>query len=208
MSQKITSLYKLITLPLFYELVQSALGRKKTRDYLCAGPLKTKTGDKVLDVGCGPATLRPFLLGDIDYLGMDMNPKHIEKATEAYGHMGRFICGNAVTEIHNAPGPYDIIICIGLLHHLDDDEAVELLGSLSERLSPTGRMITYDPVYIENQNLIAKKLNDLDSGQNIRTPEGYKDLFDLGYVDLKTEVLSGMLNLPYNHCCNIATKAA
>lgn len=207
MSQKITSLYSLITVPVFYELVQSALGRKRTREYLCSGPLKTKIGDKVLDVGCGPATLRPFL-GDVEYLGMDMNPKHIEKATETYGDMGTFICGNAVTDIENAPGPYDIIICIGLLHHLDDDEAVELLSSLSARLAPTGRIVTYDPVYVEKQNFIAKKLNDLDSGQNIRTPEGYKSLFDIQSVDLKTDVLSGMLNVPYNHCCNIATKAA
>lgn len=207
MSQKITSLYRLITIPVFYELVQSALGRTRTREYLCNGPLKTKPGDKVLDVGCGPATLRPSL-GDVDYLGMDMNPKHIEKATQTYGDSGRFICGNAVTDIENAKGPYDIIICIGLLHHLDDDEAVVLLESLSARLAPAGRLVTYDPVYIDNQNFIAKKLNDLDSGQNVRTAQGYKNLFNTQFVDLKTEVLSGMLNVPYNHCCHVATKIA
>ena len=207
MSQRTKSLYKLITIPKFYELVQSALGRKRTREYLCTGPLKTQPGIKVLDVGCGPATLRPFL-GDIDYLGMDMNPKHVEQATQDYGHMGRFICGNAVTDTQSAPGPYDIIICIGLLHHLDDDEAVDLLGSLSERLADDGRIVTYDPVYIDKQNFIAKKLNDLDSGENIRTATGYSDLFDKSKLDLKTDVLSGMLNLPYNHCCNVATKIA
>ena len=205
MSQRVKSFYKLITLPIFYELVQSALGRKRTREYLCKGPLKTRNGDKILDVGCGPATLRPFL-GDVDNLGMDMNPKHIEKATETYGHMGQFICGNAVTDIKNASGPYDIIICIGLLHHLDDHEAIELLDKLSDRLSPHGRIVTYDPVYIDKQNLIAKTLNDLDSGQNIRTAEGYISLFNTKLISLRTDVLSGMLNVPYNHCCNIATK--
>jgi len=205
MSQRTTSLYRLITLPSFYELVQSALGRKRTREYLCNGPLKTAAGDKVLDVGCGPATLRPFL-GKVDYLGMDMNPRHIEKAVETYGHTGRFICGNAVADIKSAPGPYDIIICIGLLHHLDDNEAIELLGRLSERLSSVGRIVTYDPVYVEKQNFIAKKLNDLDSGQNIRTPEGYISLFNTERMTLRTDILSGMLNVPYNHCCNIATK--
>lgn len=204
MSQKITSLYKLVTIPVVYELIQRTLGQKKTRNYLCNGPLKTNTGDRVLDVGCGPATLRPFL-GDIHYQGMDLNPEHIEHATKNFGHLGVFICSNAVTDILNAPGPYDLIYCIGLLHHLDDDEAKTLINSLSARLADGGRLVTYDPVYIENQNIIAKWLNDLDSGQNVRTAQGYASLFDGIDLPLDTQVLSGMLNVPYNHCCNIVS---
>jgi len=207
MGQKINSLYKIVTIPIFYEIIQNMLGRKKAFRYLANGPLKTKTGDRILDVGCGPATLREYL-GDVEYTGMDLNAQHIEKAIAKYGHNSKFFCGNAVTEIEKAPGPYDLIICIGLLHHLDNDDAIELLNSLSLRLAPTGRIVTYDPVYIDKQNIIAKKLNDLDSGQNIRTPAGYKSLFNIQSVDLKTEVLSGMLNVPYNHCCNIASKVA
>jgi 2-polyprenyl-3-methyl-5-hydroxy-6-metoxy-1,4-benzoquinol methylase len=207
MSQKITSVYKLVTIPFFYELIQNSLGRKKTLRYLAQGPLKTKPGDRVLDVGCGPATIRPFL-GDVDYLGMDLNAPHIEKATADYGHMGRFICGNAVTDIESAKGPFDLIICLGLLHHLEDSEARTLLSALSARLSKTGRLVTNDPVYIPRQNFIAKKLNDLDSGQNIRTPEGYKALFVDENTDMQTLVLSGKLNIPYNHCCNIVQRKA
>lgn len=205
MGQKINSLYKVVTLPFFYETIQNLLGRKKAFRYLANGPLKTKAGERVLDVGCGPATLREYL-GDINYTGMDLNAPHIEQAKANYGHQGEFFCGNAVIDIDKAPGPYDLIICIGLLHHLDDHEAIELLDSLSQRLAPTGRIVTYDPVYTEKQNFIAKKLNDLDSGQNIRTPEGYKGLFNTDIVNLETNVLSGMLNVPYNHCCNVATK--
>ncbi|PCI53250.1 MAG: methyltransferase [Alphaproteobacteria bacterium] len=205
MSQKITSLYKLVTIPFMYELIQRTLGQKKTRHYLCNGPLKTNTGDRVLDVGCGPATLRPFL-GDICYKGMDLNPSHIEHATKDFGHLGTFICSNAVTDTVNAPGPYDLIYCIGLLHHLDDDEARTLINSLSARLADGGRLVTYDPVYVEKQNFIAKWLNDLDSGQNIRTAQGYANLFDDVELPLDTHVLSGMLNVPYNHCCNIVSQ--
>ncbi len=64
MSQKITSIYRLVTIPVVYELIQSVLGQTRTRNYLCAGPLKTSPGDRVLDVGCGPATLRRCL-GDV-----------------------------------------------------------------------------------------------------------------------------------------------
>lgn len=207
MGQKINSLYKIVTIPILYETIQNILGRKKAFHFLANGPLKSKSGDRVLDVGCGPATLREYL-GDIDYTGMDLNAPHIEQAKAKYGHNSKFFCGNAVTKIEKAPGPYDLIICIGLLHHLDNAEAMELLDSLSSRLAPKGRIVTFDPVYVDNQNFIAKKLNDLDSGQNIRTPEGYEQLFNTKSVDLKTDVLSGMLNVPYNHCCNIATKVS
>ena len=205
MGQKINSLYKIVTIPAFYETIQNILGRKKAFRYLAAGPLKTKTGDRVLDVGCGPATLREYL-GDIEYTGIDLNAPHIEQAKAKYGHHSKFFCGNAVTEIEKAPGPYDLIICIGLLHHLDNAEAMDLLDSLCLRLASSGRIVTYDPVYIDKQNIIAKKLNDLDSGQNIRNPGEYKALFNTQTFNLKTDILSGMLNVPYNHCCNTATK--
>ncbi len=207
MSQKITSVYKLVTIPFVYELIQSALGQKKFRKQLCSGPLQTRPGDRVLDVGCGPATLLP-LLGGVDYLGMDLNPAHIEKAKANYRDKGRFICGNAVTEIEKAPGPFDLILCIGLLHHLDDDEAAELINALSKRLSAEGRLVTCDPVYLEKQNFIARTLKDLDSGQNIRTPNGYAERFSTSGLPLKTEVRSGLLNVPYNHCCNMLEQRA
>lgn len=207
MSQKITNLYRLVTVPFIYEAIQSLLGRERTRKYLLSGPLRTRPGDRVLDVGCGPATLRPFL-GDVQYLGMDMNPAHIETAIEKYGDTGQFVCGNAVTEAKKAPGPYDFIICIGLLHHLEDDEASELVQTLSKRLSARGRLVAYDPVYIQKQNPIAKKLKDLDSGQNIRTADGYAKLFSGTGNNYSSRVLSGMLNVPYNHCINAISRGA
>ncbi len=202
MSQRINSIYRLVTVPIVYEMIQKLLGQKKSRAYLCEGPLKTQSGDRILDVGCGPATLRNFL-GDVEYTGIDLNSAHIEKAQAEQGHRGTFICGDAVTNMDKVPGPYDFIVCVGLLHHLDDDEAKTLVSSLSERLSEKGRLVTYDPVFIDNQNIIAKTLKALDSGQNIRRAEEYAKLFSADGFKLTTEVLSGMLNVPYNHCCNI-----
>ena len=206
MSEKTKSLYRIVTFPIFYEAIQKTLGRDKARHYLRTNHLQTQTGDKVLEVGCGPGSLLP-LLGDVNYLGMDLNPAHIEKAKQANGDKGTFICGNAVTEVEHAAGPFDLIICIGLLHHLDDDEAISMIDALSTRLSPTGRFVSLDPTYIDNQNFIAKKMNDLDSGQNIRTQPEYAKLFPSKAFKLDSRELSGLLNIPYNHCLNVLTPA-
>ncbi|RZV36225.1 MAG: class I SAM-dependent methyltransferase [Acidimicrobiales bacterium] len=206
MAEKTKSLYRIVTIPVFYEAIQIILGRDKARKHLREHYLQTKKGDKVLEVGCGPGSLLP-LLGDVDYLGMDLNPVHIEKAKQSNGDKGTFICGNAVTEVEHAAGPFDLIICIGLLHHLNDDEAASMIGALSKRLSQNGRFVSLDPTYIDKQNCIAKKLADLDSGQNIRTQSAYASLFPSTKFNLDSRELSGLLNIPYNHCLNVLTPA-
>ena len=108
-----------------------------------------------------------------------------------------------------ATGPYDIIVCVGLLHHLDDDEATRLIRSLAARLSERGRLVTCDPVFVDRQHPVARTLKRLDSGQNIRRAEGYAALFETGdEFALRTEVASGKLYVPYNHCCNVLGRAA
>lgn len=97
-----------MTIPFFYEAIQKTLGRDKARAFLHENHLNTTPGNKVLEVGCGPGSLLP-LLGDVEYLGMDLNPAHIEKAKQANGDKGTFICGNAVTDVEHAAGPVDLI---------------------------------------------------------------------------------------------------
>lgn len=80
-----------------------------------------------------------------------------------------------------------------------------MISALSKRLSPKGSFVSLDPTYIENQNFIAKMMNDLDSGQNIRTQPAYAKLFPSFGYDFDSQELSGLLNIPYNHCLNILT---
>ena len=42
-------------------------------------------------------------------------------------------------------GAFDIILAIGLLHHLDDQQTAALLGAARRRLKPGGRMVSHRP---------------------------------------------------------------
>jgi hypothetical protein len=94
-------------------------------------------------------------------------PKQLRKAGQFYAR--RFGRNGLVRH-----DPFDIGILIGVLHYLDDREASELLALLRSTIRSGGRPL--DNVFIENQNLIARKLIEWDRGKNVRTSSRYVTL--------------------------------
>jgi len=56
----------------------------------------------------------------------------------------------------------------GLVHHLNDEQVLDLFRRAKSILKPGGRVVTLDGCYIENQPSIARKLLDYDHGEYIR----------------------------------------
>nr|WP_249810610.1 class I SAM-dependent methyltransferase [Bradyrhizobium sp. 157] len=165
--------------------------------------LQPKAGMKVLDVGCGPASVLAYL-PSVDYTGIDLNEKHIAYAREVYGDRGRFIVGNVAHDVKQEERAFDLINVSGVLHHLGDDEASTLFRSLKRLLKDNGKLVTLDPVWLSGQRTVARLFNWLDSGMNIRTPEDYLGLLNgLGF-DVQTRVFSDLLRIPYDHVVMIA----
>lgn len=61
---------------------------------LCQRFSQAQAGEKILYVGCGPAQVLSCW-PEVDYVGIDLNEKHIAYAREHFGPRGRFIVGNA-----------------------------------------------------------------------------------------------------------------
>ena len=53
--------------------------------------LRPSIGDRILDIGCGPADLLSYL-PQVEYIGFDANSKYISDAKRRYGNQGTFIC--------------------------------------------------------------------------------------------------------------------
>lgn len=129
----------------------------------------------VLDVGCGTGNALAYLKRFSSYLGVDTDPVAIRHARARRGHRANvaFECRRCV--------PADLIersvthvSMIGLLHHLSDAEAHELLCSL-KACSTLQRVVTLDIVYLPRHpynNLLAR----FDRGRYCRTPAGYEAL--------------------------------
>ena len=93
----------------------------------------------------------------------------------------------------------DLVLAIGILHHLDDDQARALMRTAHAALKPGGRFISLDGTYVDGQSTIARALISRDRGQSIRTPEAYRALGEAEFDKVEARVRTDMLYVPYTH---------
>lgn len=168
-------LRSVLSSPLAYELVQRVSGASSGRRMIVDRFIRPKPGDRVLDIGCGPARLLA-LMPEVRYVGYDPNPRYIEHARKSFGKRGSFITGRFTAGEVPKYERFDIGLLIGVLHHLDDPEAVALLALMRAAVRPGGRIVTLDSVFVEHQNPLARKLIEWDRGKNVRRAGGYRAL--------------------------------
>ncbi len=184
--------------PLVYSLSQSLMGAHKSRTEFAANYIQPFTGMKVLDVGCGPAEILAYL-PDVAYWGFDISEAYIEQARTRFGQRGQFHCKQLqLNDLGKLP-QFDVVLALGLLHHLDDSIAMEVMQLAHKALKPEGRLITIDPCFTPSQNPIARFLINNDRGQNVRDKDGYEALacqvFSSPSVDVHHQAW-----IPYTHC--------
>jgi SAM-dependent methyltransferase len=160
--------------------------------------------DKVLDIGCGLGDVVGFL-PPVDYTGFDMSPAYIAAAKERYGDRGRFYC-EKVDAARCEAGVYDLVLAIGVLHHLDDGEALDLCRLAAHALKVGGRLVTVDCGYLPRQSKMARFIISRDRGQNVRTDEGYRQLATQVFSQVAVDIRHDLLRIPYTHVILRCTK--
>ena len=177
LAQADSGIRALLRQPWAYNMVQRAIGAQRTHRIFIERYLRPSMGDRILDIGCGPASILAQL-PDVHYVGYDPNPDYIAHARLRYGNRGSFHIGAFDTRaVESYQGePFDIVLLCAVLHHLDDEIAERLFGNLVKVVKPGGQIITLDNVYVENQNPLARLIISMDRGRNVRTAEGYQAL--------------------------------
>jgi SAM-dependent methyltransferase len=188
MAEITTGLRSILSLPVIYELVQSIFGGRSERRVMVDRFIRPKPGDHILDIGCGPAQILA-LMPDVQYVGYDPSVRYIEHARKKFGSRGQFFVGRFEADDLTKHEPFDIGILIGVLHHLNDIEATNLLALLRSALKPGARLVTEDPVLIENQNAIARALIKWDRGRNVRTASEYRGLAAAHFGTIRETVI-------------------
>jgi SAM-dependent methyltransferase len=191
-----------------YAALQRLLGGHSARQRVVAEFIRPPRGARILDLACGPATLLSYLPPEVIYVGVDSNPAYIAAATRHYGSRGRFIVAPAIDApaLEGAAG-FDLVLGMGFLHHLADDEAAAVVDLAYRRLAPGGHLVTLDCAYHEGQSKLARRLIAADRGSHVRTPEGYSALVASRFPDLKTHLATDLLRVPYSQFIIRARKA-
>ncbi|NBS37198.1 MAG: class I SAM-dependent methyltransferase [Actinobacteria bacterium] len=138
-------------------------------------------------------------LGDVSYLGIDHNPKYIETARARFGSRAEFHCWDVTDTRLTALGKFDIVLMLGVLHHLTDGEIHTMLQHASTTLKPGGRLITFDCAVDRGQHPIARVLARLDRGRYARTTDRYQDLISKHFTPVEVVVRHDLLRVPYTH---------
>jgi SAM-dependent methyltransferase len=97
-------------------------------------------------------------------------------------------------------GAFDIVLVIGLIHHLGDAEASSLLDLAAGRLGPGGRVVTIDPCREPRQNRLASLIISLDRGTQVRDRAGYEAMAARVFASTRSFLRYDTLFYPYTHC--------
>ncbi len=166
-------LLDLLKVPFLYNLVQDCIGGNALRRRFIKSHVRAKAGDKVIDIGCGPAQIMPWLPA-VEYLGFDVSEAYIVSAKRKY-----------------------IVTALGILHHLDDEEAAHCLRFAYHALKTGGRFVSLDACWVPNQGRLSRYIMSKDRGQNVRTEQAYRHLAEHVFQNVTSLVDMKPLRIPY-----------
>ena len=204
MSQRKNQIYNFINNPLIYKIIQGVMSGTSFRNSIIKKNI-TKNNLKILDIGCGPAQILEHI-PQCDYYGYDIDRRSIQYAKKKYYQKNyHFYCKKFnKTELKKLP-KFDFIIFFGILHHLSNKEVYEILKLCKKIMKKNSKLLTEDPILLENQNVIAKFLIKKDRGLNVRDKQEYINLLKKHFKKIKNKVTHQYF-IPYTWFTTVCSK--
>jgi 2-polyprenyl-3-methyl-5-hydroxy-6-metoxy-1,4-benzoquinol methylase len=181
-----------------YELLQIAVGSHRSHESFVTEYVRPRPGNRILDLGCGPGNILRALPATVDYVGVDSSEVYIEAAKARWSDRGAF-CAADGREPLAFDLPFDIVLAMGVLHHLDDAGCSRLLANTVSVLAPMGRLVTIDPARSDRQGKVAAWVIARDRGHHVRTVDGYAELARGSFGAVAMDLRTDLLRVPYTH---------
>lgn len=184
--------------PWGYKLLQFAVGSDESHHRFIDEQVRLAPGERLLDIGCGPGHILRSLPDHVDYVGVDVSPEYIEAARDEWGERGEFHCLDVSRPASIGTG-FDVVLVMGVLHHIDDAGCAALLTLASGALAPTGRFVAIEPAWAPRQGAIARWLIGRDRGEHVRDATGYGRLVEPHFGSVSVTRRRDLLRIPYTH---------
>jgi len=198
--QVVTGVRSILSHPVVYKTFQRIIGIDRAFEILVNEIIKPTAGSRMLDIGCGEAHILDFLPQEVTYVGYDLNPAYIGYARKNYSDRGTFINERVSEMVVQDQEPFDIVLAAGLLHHLNDQEGVDLFRVGFNCLKPGGVMVTSDNCYFKGQSPIARYISSKDRGQHVRYPEQYREIALPVFNSVEVIIKNKMVRIPQTTC--------
>lgn len=199
MAQVTTGIRGILSHSLAYEFFRDMLGGRRAFRHFVDAYIRPFPGMRILDLGCGPASLLDHLPESVAYLGVDINEKYVVSARQKYGSRASFQCSAMEDAATEALRDFDLVLGMGFLHHLDQEPAERFFALAARALKPGGRCLTVDSCLVPGQHPVARLLIALDRGRNPRTAEGFTALARTAFPVVEHSIRHDLLRLPYTH---------
>jgi len=186
-----------LSIPVVYQLWGNAVGGSTSLKTLVDEYIQPKQDDKILEIGCAPGTIVPYL-PQSGYLGFDLSAEYIAQARTRFPNT-HFVCERVSKFSLTNPHSFDVVLAIGIVHHLDDAEALQLFQIAHHALKPGGRLVTIDGVFTADQSPAARWLLKRDRGEHVRSEKEYLQIASQVFGDVMPTVRHDLLRIPYSH---------
>jgi len=195
-----SGLRSILAWPPVYRLLNRAIGNEKFRRWFIDRIVAVKSGQTLVDLGCGPADILADLDAGVRYIGLDISEAYIEAARQRHGERGLFVAGTVESwrrdpRIHDA----DVVLAYGLFHHVGDDETLAIFRFARDVLRPGGRFVFLEPCLLLWQARRSVFMMAQDRGQNVRTEAAWKRLIHAVFPAATTSVVTNANRLGYTH---------
>jgi len=191
------SVRSVLSFPLAYETFWNAVGGPGYIKTFVKEYVRPMRGARILDIGCGPGTVVPYLT-DVEYFGIDISSAYIASAQRRFPQ-AHFVCERVGRWTVPQTSHFNVVLALGILHHLDDAEARALCEIAHAALKPGGKLVTFDGVFTADQSFLARCLIRMDRGKFVRKEKDYVQIASQVFANIQSTVRHDLLRIPYSH---------
>lgn len=161
-----------------WQLAQFLIGGSHTKRKIALSHLKD--GVRVLEVGCSTGNVSNVFrsVENLQFVGLDIHQEAIALASHWHRHDDRFqFLAGDLRNLTDRIGMFDYVLFAAVLHHVNDDDARQMLKVAAGHVAPKGRIVLMEPLPAEaNDTLLVKFYEKIDRGEWFRSRDELLDL--------------------------------